>query len=100
GRVYSRALATASLSTPANTVVSESGFLDELCRAHLMPGRAAPAAHPHTELITSRVVPFCSFNTLSTSSGVLNSRKPTSVRSARMGATNCSGYISSYELRV
>src|SRR5688572_16578332 len=68
----SLALATASLSTPANTVVKCAGFLALFCKAHLIPGRAAPAAQPHTELITINVVP-CSFKELSTSAGVFNS---------------------------
>ena len=46
-----RAWATASVSTPANTVTSLAGFLSPV-REDFTPGRAAPAAQPHTLFTT------------------------------------------------
>ena len=56
-----------------------------------MPGRAFPAAQPHTEFTTSMVVPGC-LTTSSTASGVFSSSNPRRVSSERIGAMNGSGY--------
>ena len=45
-----RADATASVSNPAKTVVSFVGFFS-FSSDNFTPGRAAPAAQPHTEFI-------------------------------------------------
>src|SRR3990172_1492545 len=58
-----------------------------------MPGLGLPAAQPQTELITQRTVPFVSFTTRSTSSGVFNSSNPTEVNSSRIGWTASGGYM-------
>ena len=84
-----RAASVASTSAPANTVVRCSGRLPWRS-ASAMPGRALPAAQPHTEFTTSSVVPAC-WTAASTASGVLRSSKPSWANSARMGAINGSG---------
>src|SRR5574343_873179 len=91
GNMYSLALATASTSCPANTVYKLSGFLS-LANERIIPGRAAPAAQPHTELTTTKLIPLLLDIVFSTSSEVFNSVKPTFVNSARIGDTNISGY--------
>ena len=55
-----------------------------------MPGRALPAAQPHTEFTTSSVVPGRA-TAASTASGVRSSSKPSTVSSSRIGAMKCSG---------
>src|ERR1044072_4323261 len=56
-----------------------------------MPGRAFPAAHPHTELTTIMSVPDGSVTALSTAAGVRSSWTPRSVSSFRIGSTKNSG---------
>ena len=56
GIMCSRALFTASLSTPANTVTLCVGRLS-FFKLSITPGRALAAAHPHTEFTTISVVP-------------------------------------------
>ena len=56
-----------------------------------MPGRAFPAAQPQTEFTTIITVPFVR-TASSTSAGVRSSLTPRRVSSARIGATNGSGY--------
>ena len=70
GAKSARARSVASMSAPANTVATTSGRCS-CCSAMAMPGRALPAAHPHTELTTIITVP-CSRKAASTSSGVRN----------------------------
>ena len=82
----------ASASWPANTVVRRAGFFP--CRiASAAAGRAFRAEQPHTEFTTTSVVPPASLSAASTASGVRSSVKPIPVSSARIGATNSSGYI-------
>src|SRR5262245_11380694 len=89
GSKYSRAVCVASTSAPANTVARWLGRLP-LLRASAVPGRALPAAQPHTEFTTIIVVPDC-FTAASTASGVLRSSNPRRFSSARIGAMNGSG---------
>ena len=56
GIILSRALSTASLSTPAKTVTVWVGRLS-LFKLLIAPGRALAAAHPQTEFTTKSVVP-------------------------------------------
>jgi hypothetical protein len=56
------------------------------------PGRALPAAQPHTLLIITKAVPFSLIN-CSISPAERLSVKPALVNSARMGAIKFSGYI-------
>ena len=56
GNISSRAASTASLSTPAKTVIKLEGFLAP-SKLILAPGRAFLAAQPQTELTTTKVVP-------------------------------------------
>src|SRR5690606_21488811 len=91
GNIFSRAVFTASLSTPAKTVTIFDGFL-ELFKLITAPGRALRAAQPQTEFTTTNVVP--SFDkAFSTSSDVYNASKPAEVNSASIGFTISSGYI-------
>ena len=94
-----RACATASISKPANTAVNLSGIFP-VSTAIFIPGRAAPAAHPHTEFTTIKTVPLLFSIALSTASGVVKSSKPTAFNSAFIGLTNCSGYIFSFLIIV
>ena len=55
-----------------------------------MPGRALPAAHPHTEFTTIMVKPGAA-TAASTSAAVRSSRAPRLVSSARIGAMKSSG---------
>ncbi len=71
GRVCLRACAVASTSKPAKTVAKWLGFLS-LCNDIRIPGRAAPAEQPQTELNTNRTVPSC-LTALSTAAGVVRS---------------------------
>ena len=89
--MYLRACAVASTSKPANTVVRWSGFFSFLA-ANNIPGLAAPAEHPHTELNTNKVVPSLRI-ALSTAVGVVRSSKPAPVSSDFIGLTNVSGYM-------
>jgi hypothetical protein len=57
-----------------------------------MPGRAFPAAQPHTEFTTSISVPFVFLTTSSTSAAVFNSFAPIAAISPRIGAISISGY--------
>src|ERR1051325_10108873 len=57
-----------------------------------MPGRAAPAAHPHTEFTTTKTVPS-DFMAASTAAGVVRSSKPIPTGSCFMGFTIASGYM-------
>src|SRR5215831_16199332 len=60
--------------------------------ASARPGRARPAAHPHTEFTTTISVPLVSWTAASTSADVRSSSTPSAVNSARIGATKNSGY--------
>src|SRR5690554_4219870 len=91
GNKRSLTASTASLSTPAKTVIKWSGLF-ALSKLILAPGRAFRAAQPQTEFITTRVVPSF-FKESCTSCAVYNSSKPTEASSKRMGFTNSSGYI-------
>ena len=62
------------------------------CSAIAMPGRALPAAHPHTEFTTIISVPAVFFTASSTSAAVFSSFAPMSVISPRIGAISISGY--------
>ena len=96
GAICFLAWATASTSNPANTVVIRSGVL--LCvMADFTPGRQFPAAHPHTELITTKAVPS-DFTAPSTSAGVRSSVIPAEVNSCFIGITISGGYISCFSL--
>jgi hypothetical protein len=94
-----RMAATASVSCPAKTVINLAGLRSpfRLCNT---PGRQLPAAQPHTEFITTKVVSELPFMALFTSSAVLSSVKPLFVSSALIGATIISGYgmFLNYEL--
>src|SRR3954471_24664569 len=57
-----------------------------------MPGRALPAAQPHTEFTTSISVPGVFFTASSTAAAVLSSFAPMAVISPRIGAISISGY--------
>src|SRR6185436_14642825 len=57
-----------------------------------MPGRALPAAQPHTELTTIIRVPAVPVTAASTSSRVRSSLTPIAVSSWRIGSTKNSGY--------
>ena len=91
GRKCLRAWLVASVSTPAKTVTSLSGRLAPF-NDSFAPGRAAPAAQPHTLFTTHNTVPGW-VSALSTCSGVCRSWKPTEVRSVFIGATNSAGYM-------
>src|ERR1017187_6486314 len=78
------------MSAPANPLATTPGRC-ACWSASPMPGRAFPAAHPHTELTTIITTPG-DFTTASTSSGVRHSRGPMATSSWRMGATRYSGY--------
>ncbi|SHL08251.1 hypothetical protein SAMN05443669_100214 [Flavobacterium xanthum] len=91
GKKCLRASAVASVSKPANTVVIRSGRL-LASNESFTPGRAAPAAHPQTELTTTKTVPF-ELMAASTYSALRRSSKPADVSSSFIGITNCSGYI-------
>jgi hypothetical protein len=58
-------------------------------------GRAFAAAHPQTELITTKVVPS-NVNAFSTSSGVFKEVNPAFSNSAAIGFVICSGYMLCY----
>lgn len=88
------ASAVASLSTPANTVMSCAGVLS-LASDIRTPGRALAAAQPQTEFTTTSVEPFL-FIAEATLSGVVHWSKPTAVSSSRMGLTISEGYIAHY----
>ena len=83
------ARSVASMSAPANTVVTRSGRRS-CSSAMTIPGLAFPAAQPQIEFTTIITVPG-DLRTSSTSDGDFNSRTPTSVNSARIGAMKCSG---------
>src|SRR5690606_40566571 len=70
GNIFSRAVFTASLSTPAKTVTTLDGFL-LFSKLIIAPGRALRAAQPQTELTTTKVVPSLD-KAFSTSSDVCN----------------------------
>jgi hypothetical protein len=74
--------------------------LDEISSDFKIPGRALPAAHPQTELTTTRVVSLFPFIADSTSTADFNSVNPLLVNSALIGATIISGYgmFLNYEL--
>jgi|GEM_PF-5007740 hypothetical protein len=91
GNIISRAVSTASKSTPANTVTKRSGVCG-LLRLILAPGRAFPAAQPQTEFTITRVVPSA-FRASLTAWAVYSSSNPASTKSNLMGRTNSSGYI-------
>jgi hypothetical protein len=63
-----------------------------LCTAINTPGLQVPAAQPHTEFMTTNVVPFCA-KVSSTSFADTSSSKPPSVSSAFIGKTISAGYI-------
>lgn len=58
GIIKPRAMSTEDLSFPAKAVTARVGLTPGLDRAMRTPGRQEPAAHPHTELTTTRVVPL------------------------------------------
>src|SRR5574343_541851 len=91
GNISVLAASTASLSTPAKTVIKLAGFLPP-SKLIFAPGRAFLAAQPQTELITTNVVPSALI-AFFTSSAVYKFLKPASVNSARIGFTIFSGYI-------
>ena len=93
--MYSRAFWVASWSTPAKTVTKFVGFFSEAATASFTPGLAVLAEQPQTELINNKVVPGCAI-VFSTSAAELNSLKPPSTISIRIGCTKCSGYIFFY----
>src|ERR1035437_8839018 len=64
------------------------------CRARRTARRILPAAHPHTELTTSIVVPGWA-SAASTSAAVRASFKPARVSSSRIGISMISGYMES-----
>jgi hypothetical protein len=68
------------------------GFFTEFVSDNFTPGRAAPAAHPQTELRTNKVVPLLFGIVLSTCSGFFNSSKPIEVSSSLIGVQIYSGY--------
>src|SRR4051812_2160306 len=79
------------MSAPANTVARTSGRR-ACCSAIAIPGRALPAAHPHTEFTTSINVPRVFLTASSTAAAVFSSLAPIAVISPRIGAINISGY--------
>ena len=89
-RSSARARSVASMSAPANTVAMTSGR-ESWRSASAMPGRALPAAQPHTEFTTIISVPAVPVTAASTSAGVRSSLMPRSVSSLRIGATKNSG---------
>jgi hypothetical protein len=92
GIMYSLAFPTAAVSTPANTVAKLLG-LKEPAKEAITPGRAVPAAQPHTELTTTKVVPFNS-KVFATSSAECKAENPAATNCASIGAVNSCGYIS------
>ena len=89
--MYLLACAVASTSKPANTVAMCWGSLLFFNEA-IIPGLAAPAEQPHTELNTKSNVP-CWRIAASTAAGVVKSWKPAPVSSDFIGFTNVSGYM-------
>jgi hypothetical protein len=67
------------------------GFTADFAAA-IAAGRADPAAHPHTEFTTTKVVPSALMADF-TSSAVFVSVYPLFASSARIGAIISSGYI-------
>ena len=84
--------ATASWSTPANTVVNLDGTF-ECFEAIVTAGRAFDAAQPQTEFTIKSTVSSAFERAASTSDAVVKSSKPTDVNSDFIGATSSAGYI-------
>src|SRR5690606_28876156 len=91
GIIRSLAAFTASVSTPAKTVIRWAGFF-AFFKLILAAGLAFAAAHPQTEFTTTKVVPSW-LMALATASAVYNSSNPADAKSCLIGLTNSAGYI-------
>src|SRR5690606_36764822 len=91
GNIFSRAVFTASLSTPATTVTTLDGFL-LFSKLRIAPGRALSAAQPQTGFTNTKVVASLD-RAFSTSSVVCNDSNTADANYASIGVTISSGYI-------